>query len=606
MLLVNCGGLQDEWLRVSHGEEARLGTFDVAIRRAYALTRQRPRIPSGSRVLAPDGATHQLRPAVVDDEAERRRRHRAGERSIEWQDFQSGPSSSVAAEARLVPLDGYALRLLDGCEIPLHAHEVDPTTVPVCVWRAEIWCEGLFSMLFWALGYLELLLRAEKQAGRTGPTASEHSNESSSQNDAPRSICVLIDWTDERILFHASDARGRRPPANAWNSFFEQPGQIHFGSGALRSGDAREARMCQAASSSFVNGGSTPGSEESTYILTVGRLQQQLDSLFCSTEAPPNVSISCAFGEPVFPKFGHFKGADQGFPDENAPSVGSVRRGGRLDEATAEAGRLAVRRWIRVRQHIRQRVERTRSEIGLNDPTEWLAVHVRRTDKLQQCSGNDVPESELLSHIRGFCEGLGCSGVLLCSDDASFKLNFASRLRSFNIRVAHVDVPLSERQLPAHLDPSLDARANAEDVLVEALLMGTACKALLSTWSNVSVAAVFFSQRGYRHALFGDDPPLPPPFRPLRMHNSQVHNSNGLTRALYSTFAAEENATRLTPYGCGPRLFCVNGLSGAVDGGLLQLRAALSVGRESKMIACWRFKRPVHDGDKRGVDVPSK
>merc|ERR1712060_232368 len=47
------------------------------------------------------------------------------------------------------------------------------------------------------------------------------------------------------------------------------------------------------------------------------------------------------------------------------------------------------------------------------------------------------------------------------------------------------------------------------DVLVEALLMAR-CGALLSTYSNVSVAAVYFSSPGYRHFMFGDVPPSKP------------------------------------------------------------------------------------------------
>jgi hypothetical protein len=125
-----------------------------------------------------------------------------------------------------------------------------------------------------------------------------------------------------------------------------------------------------------------------------------------------------------------------------------------------------------------------------------------------------VPEAALVRHIHGFCAGLGCSGVLLCSDDGPLKHRLASAIRSLGLRVAQVEVPLSLSALPAHLDPVLDARANAEDVLVEVLLMAERCRSLLSTWSNVSTAAVFFSPPGYSHAMFGDAPPLPSPRRP--------------------------------------------------------------------------------------------
>ncbi|CAL1134034.1 unnamed protein product, partial [Cladocopium goreaui] len=50
------------------------------------------------------------------------------------------------------------------------------------------------------------------------------------------------------------------------------------------------------------------------------------------------------------------------------------------------------------------------------------------------------------------------------------------------------------------------AVALEQDVLVEVLLMSR-CDALLSTYSNVSVAAIYFSQPGYRFFLFGDTAP---------------------------------------------------------------------------------------------------
>ena len=43
------------------------------------------------------------------------------------------------------------------------------------------------------------------------------------------------------------------------------------------------------------------------------------------------------------------------------------------------------------------------------------------------------------------------------------------------------------------MDPAVDARRNAQDVLVEALVMARGCGALLSTWSHVSAAVVYFA-----------------------------------------------------------------------------------------------------------------
>jgi hypothetical protein len=54
----------------------------------------------------------------------------------------------------------------------------------------------------------------------------------------------------------------------------------------------------------------------------------------------------------------------------------------------------------------------------------------------------------------------------------------------------------------------LDRRRNAHDCLVECLLMAR-CAALVSTLSNVSVAAVFFAPSGFRHFLFDASEPEP-------------------------------------------------------------------------------------------------
>ena len=53
----------------------------------------------------------------------------------------------------------------------------------------------------------------------------------------------------------------------------------------------------------------------------------------------------------------------------------------------------------------------------------------------------------------------------------------------------------------SHQDASLDRRRNAQDCLVECLIMAR-CAGLVSTMSNVSVAAVLFAPEGFRHSLF--------------------------------------------------------------------------------------------------------
>ena len=80
-------------------------------------------------------------------------------------------------EGRLVLWQGYAKRLLDGCR------EDAPTARgQISVWRAEIWVEGLFSMVFWALGFLEA--EALGGAGSLHGTTPTH---------------CIIDWTDECV-----------------------------------------------------------------------------------------------------------------------------------------------------------------------------------------------------------------------------------------------------------------------------------------------------------------------------------------------------------------------------------------------------------------------
>ncbi|CAE7514791.1 unnamed protein product, partial [Symbiodinium natans] len=249
-------------------------------------------------------------------------------------------------EARLVRWQGYPGRLLSGCQGS--KKRTATPDLPITAWRCEIWTEGLFSLLFWALGWLEAEAATARQASE-----------------------LCIDWTDPRILLHGGSARYAD---NAWNHFFEQP------TGEELSTDCLEGAA------------------------SAGRLK-----------------IVVRFGPPWFTKFGEFRGADEGSGEFEGI------RGGRLDDQTASAGREAIRRWIRVRPRIRQRV------------TEWceghaealvgcLAVHIRRTDKLEQCRSNQWSEQQLAAQIYAFSAALGLHSVLLCSDDAALKLRLAKRL----------------------------------------------------------------------------------------------------------------------------------------------------------------------------------
>ena len=81
-------------------------------------------------------------------------------------------------------------------------------------------------------------------------------------------------------------------------------------------------------------------------------------------------------------------------------------------------------------------------------------------------------------------------------------------LRAAGVAVAMLQgAPLSKgRNQPSHKDEELDRRANAEDCLVEVLVMSK-CDALLCSWSNVSVAVVYFAREGFPWFMFGDRVP---------------------------------------------------------------------------------------------------
>ncbi|CAE7907950.1 unnamed protein product [Symbiodinium microadriaticum] len=374
------------------------------------------RLGDGAEVLAPDKEHWLHRGQIVDEYAEGQTLP-PGYRVVE---LRSGKAFALP-EARLVPWRGYPQRLLAGCQ----GSGKQTPDLPCAVWRCEIWTEGLFSLLFWALGWLETEAAASSQATN-----------------------LLIDWTDPRILLHGG---GERYANNAWNHFFEQP--------------AEEGLSMQSLEAAEDNG---------------------------------RLKIVVRFGMPWFKKFGEFRGADEGNGDLQGI------RGGRLDQAAAWAGREAMRRWIRVRPNIRQRVEAWCD--AQQDVARSLAVHIRRTDKLEQCRSNQWSEKELAMQIRAFCSSLALPCVFLCSDDVSLKRQLARQLGRDGLRVLSFEALLSSGGLPSHKDEKLDRRQNAEDVLVEVLIMSR-CAALLSTYSNVSVAAIYFSEPGFPFFMFGDSLP---------------------------------------------------------------------------------------------------
>ena len=126
-----------------------------------------------TRVLSPR-KDHEFFCGIIDDNADGEQSLIAQSRGHRLVRFADNSSAYYAVpEARLVPLEGYADRLLDGCE------QRGGEASFYSVWRSEIWVEGLFSLVFWALGFLE------SEAQRCEPGTR-----------------LLIDWSDEEILFH--------------------------------------------------------------------------------------------------------------------------------------------------------------------------------------------------------------------------------------------------------------------------------------------------------------------------------------------------------------------------------------------------------------------
>jgi hypothetical protein len=141
-------------------------------------------LPDATRCIAPR-VDHEWHCGTVDDSAGDGSEFALFSRMVRFDDG----TAYVVPERRVVSASGYAEALLDWC-----GSAPDTRTLRCSIWRAEIWVEGLWSMVFWALGFLE----AEVRSAAGPPTR------------------LLIDWTDDNILFHPA-ARGRRVPANAWN-----------------------------------------------------------------------------------------------------------------------------------------------------------------------------------------------------------------------------------------------------------------------------------------------------------------------------------------------------------------------------------------------------
>ena len=269
-------------------------------------------------------------------------------------EYEDTGSTVFCPPARVIPWHGYAERVVGQA---IAAKKV--RSLHVSVWRCELWTEGLFSCLFFALGFLQ----AEVEAGAA-----------SGLNVAPDRM--LIDWTSELILCH-----GGRQSDNAWNHFFEQP--------PPPKPPKKGAQQAAAVSAAEVEAAAEAGT----------------------------LAVTARFGAPWFDKLGRFRGAE---PVEGGAADGAG--GGRLDEATLREGRAAFKRWLRVRPAIQARVDATvRAVLRDGRAQRWLAVHVRQTDKLQLASPGKwvLDAASVASHAAATATALRCDGVFIASDDAA-------------------------------------------------------------------------------------------------------------------------------------------------------------------------------------------
>ncbi|KAL1503917.1 hypothetical protein AB1Y20_012378 [Prymnesium parvum] len=161
MLCVNAGGEAHEtWIRAEDRRDPFYkGTRGLQPIFTRCLERIRQRAPLDDRtaVLAPRGDGTFARATISDStEAERALGKKcSGTRFVQLVD--SWEALSVA-ESRLVRAHSYFRKVvgvdhIDGSKLQHCAGFGGDGRV--VVWRSEIWTDGLFSMLFWALGFLQ-------------------------------------------------------------------------------------------------------------------------------------------------------------------------------------------------------------------------------------------------------------------------------------------------------------------------------------------------------------------------------------------------------------------------------------------------------------------
>ena len=73
----------------------------------------------------------------------------------------------VAMPGRVLAQEGYTRQLLEGWEA-VHTAATGPTKGgSVVVWHCPLWFEGLFSLVFWSVSWLEHMATCWRQSGAT-------------------------------------------------------------------------------------------------------------------------------------------------------------------------------------------------------------------------------------------------------------------------------------------------------------------------------------------------------------------------------------------------------------------------------------------------------
>ena len=96
---------------------------------------------------------HELYPAKIDDSIAANQRLEPGNRAVRFlpSTMPHGGRPYAVPEAEMVPAEGYWERLVDGCQMDRKQARCGELRI----WRVHTHKEGLFSLVFWALGCLE-------------------------------------------------------------------------------------------------------------------------------------------------------------------------------------------------------------------------------------------------------------------------------------------------------------------------------------------------------------------------------------------------------------------------------------------------------------------